>query len=116
MDPNFITDQQWIEYRHLVSLLWLFPLLMFVFATCLLMYFAILPSLWNGRNEEIARNDPLWSRLSALAVTAHGKGPVTSGALILGALAALACLGVVFYFAQDWTRGVIEETFNRWWI
>ena len=49
MDPNFITDQQWIEYRHLVSLLWLFPLLVFAFATCLLLRFAILPSLWNSR-------------------------------------------------------------------
>ena len=55
MDPNFITDQQWIEYRHLVSLLWLFPLLGFGLVASLLLRFAILPSLWNSRGEEIVQ-------------------------------------------------------------
>lgn len=116
MDPNFITDQQWIDYRHLVSLLWLFPLLMFTFATCLLLFFGILPSLWNGRNEEIARHDPLWSRLHALAVTAHGMRPLSSGVLLLVALGAAAALVAVFLLARAWSIDVIGETFGRWWI
>lgn len=116
MDPNFITDQQWIEYRHVVSLLWLFPLLMFVFATCLLLRFGILPSLWDSRNEDVARHDPLWARLHVLAVTAQGMRPLSNGLLLLAALGAAAALVVVFLVAQDWTKGVIEETFRRWWI
>ena len=116
MDPNFITDQQWIQYRDLVSLLWLFPLLLFVFATCLLLRFAIIPSLWNSRGEEEARTDRLWAPLHALAIRAHGAWPLTQALLFLVALGALLGLAATLFFAQDWTRSVIEETFGRWWI
>ena len=116
MDPNIVTDQQWVEYRHLVSLLWLFPLLMFVVTTCLLLRFGILPSLWNSRGEDVARSDQRWAQLHRIAVKAHGAWPLSQAALFVGTLTALVGLGVVFYFAQAWSRGVIEETFNRWWI
>ncbi|MCY4625404.1 MAG: hypothetical protein OXC99_10465 [Chloroflexi bacterium] len=116
MDPNFITDQQWIEYRHLVSLLWLFPLLVFAFATCLLLRFAILPSLWNSRGEEVARHDPLWSRLHTQVVRGQGTWALSQWGLLLAAFGVAVGLLFVFFVAQSWARGVIEETFNRWWI
>ncbi|MDE2969801.1 MAG: hypothetical protein OXT51_06845 [Chloroflexota bacterium] len=116
MDPNFITDQQWIEYRHLVSLLWLFPLLVFALATAMLLRFAVLPSLWNSRDEEVARHDPLWSRLHTLVVGKQGTWIVSQWLLLLVALGAAAALVAVFFVARSWTIGVIEETFNRWWI
>lgn len=116
MDPNFITDQQWIEYRHLVSLLWLFPLLVFTLATVMLLRFAILPSLWNSRDEDIARHDPLWSRLHMAVVGRQGSWGASQWLLLLVALGAAAGLAVVFFVARDIAIGVLEETFNRWWI
>lgn len=116
MDPNFITDQQWIEYRHLVSLLWFIPMLVFALVTSLLLRFAILPSLWNSRGEEVARSDPAWAKIHELVVKAHGTWPLTQWMLLLGALGAVAALLGVLFIAQGWARGVIGETFGRWWI
>ena len=116
MDPNLITDQQWIEYRHLVSLLWLFPLLGFGLVASLLLRFAILPSLWNSRGEEIVKSDPLWANIHGLVVKGHGTWPLTQWMLLLGTLGAAAALLAVLFVARSWAIGVIGETFNRWWI
>ena len=116
MDPNFITDQQWIEYRQLVSLLWLFPLLVFTLATAMLLRFAVLPSLWNSRGEEVARHDPLWSRLHSVVAARQGTWGISQWLLLLVALGAAAALTAVFFVARSWAIGVIGETFNRWWI
>lgn len=116
MDPNLITDQQWIEYRHLVSLLWFIPLLGFVLVTSLLLRFGILPSLWNSRGEEVARSDAVWANIHGLVVKRHGTWPLSQWMLLLGALGAAAALLAVLFIAQGWARGVIGETFGRWWI
>ena len=96
MDPNFITALDWIEYRDLVSYLWLFPILMFVFATSILVGFGVIPSLVNSKElpEKAQRIRPL---------------------LYLSAAGALAGLVVVLFVARDLAR-VIEETYLRWWI
>ena len=96
MDPTFITAQDWIEYRDLVSYLWLFPLLTFVFATCLLVGFGIIPSLVNSKE---------------LPAKAQRVRPL----LYLTAAGALAGLVVVFFVARELAR-VIEETYPQWWI
>ena len=49
MDPNFITSLDWIEYRDLISYLWLFPILMFVVSSSILVSFGIIPSLVESK-------------------------------------------------------------------
>ena len=96
MDPNFITALDWIEYRDLVSYLWLFPILMFVFATSILLSFGIIPSLVESKEipEKAQRIRPL---------------------LYLSAAGALTGLVVALFVARDLAR-VIEGTYLNWWI
>ena len=96
MDPNFITALEWIEYRDLVSYLWLFPILVFVFSTSILLGFGIIPSLVESKEipEKAQRIRPL---------------------LYLSAAGAVTGLVVVFFVARDLAR-VIEDTYLRWWI
>jgi hypothetical protein len=96
MDPNFITSQDWIEYRNLVSYLWLFPILIFVFSSSILLSFGIIPSLVESKKmpEKALRIRPFFY------VTAIG---------------ALAGFIVVLFVARDLAR-IIENTYLSWWI
>lgn len=96
MDPSFITAADWIDYRDLVSYLWLFPILGFVFAISILVGFGIIPSLVNSKElpEKAQRIRPL---------------------LYLSAVGALAGFVAILFVARDLAR-VIEETYLRWWI
>ena len=96
MDPNFITSLDWIEYRDLISYLWLFPILMFVVSTSILLSFGIIPSLVESKEipEKAQKIRPL---------------------LYLTAAGALAGFVVVLFVARDLAR-VIENTYGRWWI
>jgi hypothetical protein len=96
MDPNFITSLDWIEYRDLISYLWLFPILMFVVSTSILLSFGIIPSLVESKEipEKAQRIRPL---------------------LYLTAAGALAGFVVVLFVARDLAR-VIENTYLSWWI
>jgi hypothetical protein len=96
MDPNFITSLDWIEYRDLISYLWLFPILMFVVSTSILLSFGIIPSLVESKEipEKAQRIRPL---------------------LYLTAAGALAGFIVVLFVARDLAR-VIENTYLSWWI
>ena len=96
MDPNFITSLDWIGYRDFVSHLWLFPILMFVVSSSILVSFGIIPSLVESKEipEKAQRIRPL---------------------LYLSAIGALAGFVVVLFVARDLAR-VIENTYERWWI
>ena len=96
MDPNFISSLDWIEYRDLISYLWLFPILMFVVSTSILLSFGIIPSLVESKEipEKAQRIRPL---------------------LYLTAAGALAGFVVVLFVARDLAR-VIENTYLSWWI
>jgi hypothetical protein len=96
MDPNIITSLDWIEYRDLISYLWLFPILMFVVSTSILLSFGIIPSLVESKEipEKAQRIRPL---------------------LYLTAAGALAGFVVVLFVARDLAR-VIENTYLSWWI
>ncbi len=96
MDPNFITSLDWIEYRDLISYLWLLPILMFVVSTSILLSFGIIPSLVESKEipEKTQRIRPL---------------------LYLTVAGALTGFVVVLFVARDLAR-VIENTYERWWI
>ena len=96
MDPNVISSLDWIGYRDLVSFLWLFPILIFVFSTSILISFGIIPSLVESKEipEKAQRLRPL---------------------LYLSAIGAITGFVVVLFVVRDMT-GVIENTYLRWWI
>ena len=96
MDPNFITSLDWIEYRDLISYLWLFPILMFVVSSSILLSCGIIPSLVESKEipEKAQKIRPL---------------------LYLTAAGALAGFVVVLFVARDLAK-VIENTYERWWI
>lgn len=96
MDPNFITALDWIEYRDLVSYLWLFPILIFVFSTSILLSFGIIPSLVESKEipEKTLKIRPVF---------------------YLTAIGALVGFVVVMFVARDLAR-IIENTYERWWI
>ena len=96
MDPNSISSLDWIEYRDLISYLWLFPILMFVVSSSILISFGIIPSLVESKEipEKAQRIRPL---------------------LYLSAIGAAAGFVVVLFVARDLAR-VIGNTYERWWI
>lgn len=96
MDPNFISSLDWIEYRDLISYLWLLPILMFVVSSSILVSFGIIPSLVESKEipEKAQRIRPL---------------------LYLSAIGAIAGFVVVLFVAGD-LASVIENTYERWWI
>ena len=96
MDPNIITALDWIEYRNLVSYLWLFPVLIFVFSTSILLSFGIIPSLVETKEipEKALRIRPFF---------------------YITAIGALTGFIVVLFVARDLAR-IIEKTYLSWWI
>ena len=96
MDPNFISSLDWIAYRDLVSFLWLFPILIFVFSTSILISFGIIPSLVESKEipEKVLRVRPL---------------------LYLSAIGAITGFVVALVIVRD-MAGIIENTYLRWWI
>ena len=96
MDPNFISSLDWIAYRDLVSFLWLFPILIFVFSTSILISFGIIPSLVESKEipEKVLRVRPL---------------------LYLSATGAIIGFVVALIIVRD-MAGIIENTYPRWWI
>ena len=96
MDPNVISSLDWIKYRDLVSFLWLFPIMIFVFSTSILISFGIIPSLVESKEipEGAQRLRPL---------------------LYLSAIGAITGFVVALIIARD-MAGIIENTYPRWWI
>ena len=96
MDPNFITALDWIGYRNLVSYLWLFPILIFVFSSSVLISFGIIPSLVETKDipEKALRIRPFF---------------------YFTAIGALAGFIVVLFVAIDLAK-IIENTYPSWWI
>ena len=96
MDPNFISSLDWIAYRDLVSFLWLFSILIFVFSTSILISFGIIPSLVESKEipEKVLRVRPL---------------------LYLSATGAIIGFVVALIIVRD-MAGIIENTYLRWWI